>query len=159
MLLPWGNSALELASRAPGILRRVRRFPTFRRLPDWRINRQVRVRQGRLPWRSYCGGRMRRQPRKTNGMGILWYRRGGLQRRADFIADSRAIARIIALTVCLLYLRQAHAQTPVGLTANVASTTARVLQVGTYQMFAIPRLPGMGDPCVGVPANSGCPRQ
>jgi hypothetical protein len=73
---------------------------------------------------------MRRQPRKANGTGTLWYRRGGLQRRADFISDSRAIARIIALTVCLLYLRQAHAQTSVGLTANVASTTARVLQVG-----------------------------
>jgi hypothetical protein len=74
---------------------------------------------------------MRRQPRKATETGTLWYRRGRLQRHADFISDSRTIARTIALTICLLFLRQAHAQTSVGLTANVASTTARVLQVET----------------------------
>jgi hypothetical protein len=76
---------------------------------------------------------MRRQPRKATETGTLWYRRGRLQRPPDFISDSRTIARTIALTICLLSLRHAHAQTSVGLTANVASTTARVLQVGTYQ--------------------------
>jgi hypothetical protein len=30
---------------------------------------------------------------------------------------------------------------------------------GQVQMFAIPREAGMGNPCIGVPANSWCPRQ
>jgi hypothetical protein len=74
---------------------------------------------------------MRRQPRKATDTGTLWYRRGRPQEHADYISDSRAIARTIALTLCLFAAGQSHAQSS-GLTgsASVASVTPRVLQVG-----------------------------
>jgi hypothetical protein len=77
---------------------------------------------------------MRRQPRKATDTGTLWYRRGRPHEHADYISDARTIARTIALTICLLAACRTHAQS-FGLTesANVASATPRVLQVGTYQ--------------------------
>jgi hypothetical protein len=78
---------------------------------------------------------MRRQPRKATDTGTLWYRRGRLQTHADYMSDSRTIARTIALAICLLAACKTHALSSVELTwsASVASIAPRVLQVGTYQ--------------------------